>query len=133
MARFYGKRRDANHFAIGKAFVALGCSVIDVSQTPCGFDWLIGYGGLTMPVEVKNPEADNWTKRSKKRRTAEVLLTKGEKKVHATWTGGKRLVMDNADVAETVNTLRRWHRLMEQHLVHSCDDGRKAPSSRAMP
>jgi hypothetical protein len=126
MARFYGRRRDGNHWTIIKAFEKLNASVIDVSQTPCGFDILVGYGGLCMPVEIKNPDADNWKKRAKGKRTAEKLLTPAEKKVHSTWTGGKRLVMDLNDVAETVNTLRRWHAAIALHLVNSC-----APTAKA--
>lgn len=95
MADFYGKRRDANHFDIIQAFRQLGATVIDVSQTPCGFDILVGYGGLTMPVEIKTgPKAK---------------LTTFEQKIHDSWTGGKRVVWDFEGVAETVNTLRRWH------------------------
>ncbi len=107
-------RRDANHGAVVKAFERLGCSVIDVAATPCGFDIIVGYGGLCMPVEIKNPEADAWTKRSKKTRTAEKLLTPNEKAVHERWTGGKRLVMTMEDVARTVNTLRLWHRALRE-------------------
>lgn len=129
MSRFYGRRRDDNHWTIIKQFEQLGCSVIDVSQTPCGFDILVGYGGLTMPVEIKNPSAENWKKRNRKTRTADKLLSENEKKVIDRWTGGARLVMDGNDVAETVNTLRRWHVALRKHLVNSCDDRRSGPSS----
>ncbi len=112
MSRFFGKRRDANHFDIIEAFRTLGCTVIDVSQTPCGFDILVGYGGLTMPVEIKTgPKSE---------------LTQFEKDIHASWTGGKRIVWDFDGVAETVNTLRRWHKTLAQHLVNSCDS--RSPS-----
>ncbi len=92
-------RRDANHGAVVKAFERLGCSVIDVASTPCGFDLLVGYGGLTMPVEVKDgtkpPSARN--------------LTENEQKIHDRWTGGKRLVINMEDVALTAKVLRAWH------------------------
>lgn len=113
MSRFYGKRRDANHFDIIEGFRRLGATVIDVSQTPCGFDILVGYGGLTMPVEIKTGPREK--------------LTDFEQRVHDSWTGGKRIVWDYDGVAETVNTLRRWHRVFEQHLVHSCGQQPKAP------
>lgn len=100
MARFFGRRRDENHFPLIEAFRQLGCSVIDVSQTPCGFDILVGYGGLTMPVELK--------------RDAKAKLTEFEQKIHDSWTGGKRVVWDMDGVAETVNVLRRWHAWVSQ-------------------
>lgn len=98
-------RKDANHGAIVQAFERLGCSVIDVSATPCGFDIIVGYGGLTMPVEIKDG-----TKPPSARK-----LTKNEKKVHDYWTGGARVVKDIDGVAETVNTLRRWRELICAH------------------
>lgn len=127
VSRFFGRRRDGNHFEIVKIFEGLGCTVIDVSQIPCGFDILVGYGGITMPVEIKDPEAENWTKRTKKTRSASNLLTENEKKVHDRWTGGARLVMNADDVAETVNTMRRWHRVLSQHLVNSCGQVKSPP------
>lgn len=107
MSRFYGKRRDGNHFEIIQAFQQVGCTTIDVSQTPCGFDILVGYGGLTMPVEIKTGPKEK--------------LSDYEQKVHDGWTGGKRIVWDMDGVIETVNTLRRWHKTLAQHLVHTCD------------
>lgn len=137
MPRFYGRRRDDNHWTIIKAFEQLGCSVIDVSQTPCGFDILVGFGGLCCPVEIKNPEADNFTKRAKKTRKAADLLTKGEKKIHDRWTGGARLVMSMTDVAETVNTLRRWHQAITASVLSNSPAtvaavGRKPDDARVM-
>lgn len=122
MARFYGRRRDANHFEVIRMFERLGCTVIDVSQTPCGFDILVGYGGLTMPVEIKNPNAARGKKQAKK-------LTDNEKRIHDRWTGGIRLVMTADDVAETANTLRKWHKTLLQHLVNSCAASQPRPSS----
>jgi hypothetical protein len=92
-------RRDRNHGEIVEAFGRLGCSVIDVASIPCGFDLLIGYGGLTIPVEVK----DGLKPPSKRK------LTKNEKKIHDRWTGGKRIVENVEQAAETANLLRRWH------------------------
>ena len=96
-------KKDANHAEIVKAFEKMGCSVIDVSMAPVGFDILVGYGGLTfgvtMPVEIKDG-----TKPPSARK-----LTANEAKIHARWTGGARLVKDFDDVVATVNTLRRWH------------------------
>lgn len=91
-------RKDSNHNEISDAFKALGCTFIDLSDTPCGFDGAVGYGGLSILVEIKDPK-----KPPSKRR-----LTPNEEKKHAYWTGGKRLIMTLEDVAETANTLRRW-------------------------
>jgi hypothetical protein len=90
-----------------RAFERLGCSVIDVAATPCGFDLLIGYGGLTMPVEVKDGAKPPSARK----------LTENEQRIHDRWTGGKRLVMDMDGVAETVATLRRWHASISKGVV----------------
>ena len=92
-------KKDANHAEIVKAFEKMGCSVIDVSATPCGLDILVGYGGLCMPVEIKDGSKPPSARK----------LTPNEAKIHARWTGGARLVKDFDDVVATVNTLRRWH------------------------
>ncbi len=92
-------RRDANHQEVIAAFEKMGCTVIDVAGIPCGFDILVGYGGLCLPVEIKDG-----TKPPSARK-----LTDNEAKVHAAWTGGARLVKDLDGVQETVRTLRRWH------------------------
>lgn len=94
----YG-RKDANHNAIAEAFERLGCSFVDLSGTPCGFDGAVGYGGMTILVEIKDGDKPPSARK----------LTTNEKKVHDRWTGGKRLVTNMDDVAATVNTLRRWH------------------------
>lgn len=92
-------RKDANHNAVASEFERLGCSFIDLSGTPCGFDGAAGYGGLSIMVEIKDGEKPPSARK----------LTPNEEKVHARWTGGKRLVMNMDDVAATVKTLREWH------------------------
>ena len=92
-------KKDANHAEIVKAFEKMGCSVIDVSATPCGFDILVGRGGVCIPVEIKDGSKPPSARK----------LTANEAKIHARWTGGARLVKDFDDVVATVNTLRRWH------------------------
>lgn len=99
-------RKDANHGAVIAAFERMGCSVIDVSGTPCGFDILVGYGGLCIPVEIKDG-----TKPPSARK-----LTENEAKVHARWTGGKRIVLDMDGVAATANMLRRWHKALYESI-----------------
>lgn len=101
------RRVDANHAEIKRAFEALGCSFLDVSQTPCGFDGVAGLGGLCICVEIKDgnkPPSDR-------------KLTDNEAKVHAAWKGGMRIVENLDHVVETVNTLRRWARVLATELV----------------
>lgn len=77
----------------------MGCSVCDLSPLGNGHpDLLIGYGGISLPVEVKDG-----SKPPSKRR-----LTKDEERFRMTWTGGYKIVEDLAGVAETVALLQRW-------------------------
>lgn len=89
-------RVDANLSAVVEAFRRLGCSV---HVTNSAWDCTVGYGGLSMLVEVKDGSKPPSARQ----------LTPAQKKFRETWTGGIRLVKDLGDVAETVNTLRRWH------------------------
>lgn len=101
-------RRDANHRAVIAAFEALGCSVVDVAGTPCGFDIIVGYGGTCLPIEIKDGAKPASARR----------LTPNEAKVHGKWTGGTRLVKDLGDVELTVKVLRKraqilWNSALE--------------------
>lgn len=50
------KRRDTNHKAIVEALRAAGASVVDLSQVGRGCpDLLVGRGGVTRLLEVKEP------------------------------------------------------------------------------
>ena len=90
------RRTDGNHTSVAKAFEKLGCSV---HRTNLAWDLTVGYGGLTMLIEVKDG-----SKPPSRRR-----LTALEDKFHATWTGGIRIVENLDDVTECVKTLREWH------------------------
>ena len=92
-------RKDANHAEVIRAFERLGCSVIDVSGTPCGFDIVVGYAGQSRLVEIKDG-----TKPPSARK-----LTTNEAKIHGRWTGGMSIVTDLEDVMRVANTLRKWH------------------------
>ena len=102
----WARRVDSNHAEVVGWFEDLHCSVINVSRTPCGFDLVVGYGGLSICVEVKDG------KKSPSRRK----LSDTEKKVHDRWTGGARIVKDMQDVITTVQTLQLWARTLQQHL-----------------
>lgn len=94
-------RQDGNHKAIRAEFERAGCSVVDLSSLGHGVpDMLIGYGGLCIPVEIKDG-----AKPPSKRK-----LTEDEERFRMNWTGGYRIVSDLDGVLETVETLRNWHR-----------------------
>ena len=96
----YARRLDANHAEIKAAFDKLGCSVVDLSRMGEGCpDLAVGYGGLSMFVEIKDG-----TKPPSARK-----LTKPQEKLFARWTGGIRLVTCLDDVAVAVRWLRANH------------------------
>jgi hypothetical protein len=101
------RRRDNNHKAICDFALKVGLTVIDLSQTPCGFDAAFGYGGLTMLVEIKNPKVDKTHQQ----------LTENEKKVHDAWTGGAKIVMTDDDVLECRRILMRWLSAIQLNLL----------------
>ena len=93
-------RVDANHADIKAAFLKLGCSVLDLSQLGEGCpDLLIGYGGLSICVEVKDGAKPPSARK----------LTAAQRDWHLDWTGGVRIVEDMEDAAKTANLLRGWH------------------------
>lgn len=102
-------RTDANHYTIIKAFEQMGCTVKDVHQLALGFDLLVGYGGLTMPVEVKDGDKPLSARK----------MTKNERDQWNNWTGGARLVENLDDVQKTVAVLRHWHKVLCEGLGHS--------------
>lgn len=101
------RRVDANHAEVKLAFERLGCSVLDVSGTPCGFDLIVGFGGLSICVEVKDG-----AKPPSRRK-----LTRREREVHDTWKGGTRLVIDPESVVETVRLLQHWRTVISRYAL----------------
>lgn len=101
----YARRTDANHSDIRDAFRKLGCTVLDMSGIGKGApDACIGYGGLSMLVEIKDGAKPPSGRK----------LTAAQVKFWETWTGGVRLVKSLEDVAETVATLRKWHQVLHK-------------------
>jgi hypothetical protein len=88
-------RTDDNLTDIVDTLRKAGCSV---HITNGMWDLTIGYGGLVMLGEVKNPAQPP----SKRRRT------EAQKEWLQTWTGGCALILSPSDALEAANTLRRW-------------------------
>lgn len=99
---YRARKVDANQTAIIAAFERMGCSVADLSSMGKGIcDILVGHGGLCILVEIKSSKKITHRK--------EGQLTPAQERFWARWTGGRRLVQDNDDVAATVALLRYWH------------------------
>lgn len=92
-------RQDGNHAAIRAEFKRLGCSWMDSYELGSGRpDGFVGYGGLCMPIEIKDPSQSVKTRQ----------LTPAQIEFHAYWTGGMRIVETMEQVAETVAVLAGW-------------------------
>lgn len=101
-------RQDANHKDIRAAFERLGCSVADLSSLGKGLpDLLVGFGGLSLCVEVKDG-----SKPPSKRR-----LTEDEERFRMNWKGGYKIVEDLAGVDETVEVLKGWHEAIKKGVA----------------
>ena len=86
-------RVDENLTAIVAAYRKMGCSVHVLNGV---VDLIIGFGGLSDLVEIKNPERA-W------------VYTAAQKQFRRFWTGGIRLVQTVDDVAIHVSELRKRH------------------------
>jgi hypothetical protein len=69
-------------------------------------DLLVGYGGLCLPVEVKDGSKPPSARK----------LTPDEERFRMNWRGGYKIVEDLAGVQETVDLLQRWHRVLRCNL-----------------
>lgn len=98
--RRYGKV-DANHAQIVQAFRKCGCSVLSLAALGKGApDLCVGYGGLSILVEVKAND--------------KAKLTADQREFWDTWKGGVRRVDCMEAVAETAELLRGWHRKLNR-------------------
>jgi hypothetical protein len=96
-------RVDANHKDIADAFRKMGCSFLSLAPLGKGApDAAIGYGGLTVLVEIKD---------GAKPKSAQ-KLTPDQKAFWDTWKGGVRLVNGMDAAIETVELLKRWRGLL---------------------
>ena len=92
-------RKDDNHGTIADVFLALDCSVLDISATPCGFDVVVGYKTQAILVEIKNPEQP----------LSKQKLTPNEFSAHLNWRGPKAIVSTNEHAIAVVKKLREQH------------------------
>ena len=77
-------RRDANHDELVGLFVALGCSVLDVSQVAGALDLVIGVAGVDQRVEIKDG-----AKEPSRRR-----LTEAERDEIDAWRGREPVIVE---------------------------------------
>jgi Holliday junction resolvase len=90
-------RTDSNHAEIVKAFRALGCTVLDLSQLGSGCpDILVGTGVHNVLVEIK----DGAKKPSARK------LTPDEKTFFDEWKGPRFVAENLSDVVRVVNVWR---------------------------
>jgi hypothetical protein len=88
------KRVDDNQKIIVKAFRQAGASVLHLHIVGHGCpDLAIGYNGITVMVEVKNPEGI-------------VELTDDEKEFSASWRGSYRIIRTVEDVMDLLEVIR---------------------------
>jgi len=94
----YGAKKDANHAEIVEALKAHGACVIDMSHVGQGFpDLIVGFGGQTLLMEIKNPKTA-YGKRG---------LNKNQARWRDEWIGGPFAVVSSIDGAlAAVNALR---------------------------
>lgn len=92
-------RKDDNHGDIKGVFESLHCSVIDVSGTPCGYDLIVGYGTVAMPVEVKDGAKVPSARK----------LTENEARAHMHWKGPQAIVTCVDEAIAVAKLLRKRH------------------------
>ena len=90
MPRGYACRVDDNQKDVVSAMRAAGAYVIDTSKMGNGFpDLIVGFRGVTLLMEVKNP----------KTQYGRAGLNKRQKSWHAEWTGGPLSTVDGPEAA----------------------------------
>ena len=83
---YYKRRVDDNQKSIVHTFIALGCSVLDLSTVGRGCpDLLVGYKGNSVLVEVKS--------------SAKATFTESQIKFMQDWRGGAVSRIDSVDAA----------------------------------
>lgn len=97
--RRYANRKDENHGSVKAVFESLDCSVIDVSDAPCGFDLIVGYKTQAIAVEVKDGDKPPSARK----------LTLNENNAHNAWRGPKAIVKSQEEAIAVAKLLRSRH------------------------
>lgn len=98
------KRRDANEAAIIEALRAIGCTVQPIDQGSGVPDLLVGRSGVTLLVEVKNPETA-FSVKGGERRKGRGTLRPDQVTWFAAWRGSP--VIEVVSVEEAVAAVER--------------------------
>ena len=103
--RSRARRRDANEAAIVDALRAIGCSVQPLDQGGGVPDLLVGRGGVTLLLEVKNPESTGGAKPGERRAKGRGCLTADQVVWFFEWRGAP--VIEVVSVEEAVAAVER--------------------------
>jgi hypothetical protein len=101
------RRKDGNHGDIKMALEALGASVCDVYQLPGVLDVIVGYQGIDVRCEIKDPSQPP----SKRR------LTDLEQGVFDAWKGHPPVVLETFEDCEQLLKHMTIRREMMEHAL----------------
>lgn len=98
MGKWRGGTKDLNHDDIAETFEQLGCSVLHTHEVGGGFpDMVIGLVGITVLVEIKNPDTGY----------GKAGLTKSQRRFGDLWRGGRvHVVMTKDQAIDLVRAVR---------------------------
>jgi hypothetical protein len=99
------KRRDANEIVIVEALRAIGCSVQQLDQGGGVPDLLVGRAGVTLLMEVKNPDNNKGAAPGGERRKGRGQLTPDQVKWFAAWRGSA--IAEVVNVEEAIAAVER--------------------------
>lgn len=88
-------RKDANHASIVEGLLAVGCSVLDLSEVGKGCpDVAVGVSGVTVFLEIKRPGVAG-----KKRGAVQARTNKAQSEFRAKWYGGPVAIVETLEQA----------------------------------
>jgi len=93
------KRRDANESIIVTALEAIGCVVQRLDQGGGVPDLLVGRAGVTILMEVKNPDNDKGALPGGERRKGRGQLTPDQVRWFRAWRGSRVIEVVSVDEA----------------------------------
>lgn len=92
------RRKDVNHSSLKKALEAMGASVCDVYQLPGVLDIIVGYRGVDVRCEIKDPQQPP----SKRK------LTDAEQAVFNNWKGRPPVVLETIQDCIDLIEINLW-------------------------